>query len=324
MIDAAIIGLGRWGQALVQSVQGKSDLIRFTAGVDQIPSKAASTAEQYGFPLGDNYEAVLADPAIDVVVLATPHSQHASQIIAAAAVGKHIFVEKPFTLTKASAEDAVAMASRAGVVLALGENRRFLPAFEGLRQRLDAGVLGEIAHVEVSMSGSYGFWYALGTWRTTRKEAPAGGMTSVGIHMVDAMISMFGPIAWVDAQSLRRFVETEVDDTTSMLLAFENGISGYLGTLAASAKYSRFHVFGSKGWAKIDDESRLEIRPIEGDSEVIAYPPFDTERAELEAFANAVAGVAEYPLPLDHAVHGVSVLDATVRSMASGKREPVI
>ena len=87
MINAAIVGLGRWGQALVQSVQGKSDLIRFTAGVDQIPSKAASTAEQYGFPLGDNYEAVLADPAIDVVVLATPHSQHASQIIAAAAVG---------------------------------------------------------------------------------------------------------------------------------------------------------------------------------------------------------------------------------------------
>ena len=103
MIKAAIIGMGRWGQVLVDSVQGKSETIVFTAGVTRTVSRAAHYAERQGFPLGDDYDAVLADPAIDAIVLATPHSQHADQIDKAAAAGKHIFVEKPFTLTSASA-----------------------------------------------------------------------------------------------------------------------------------------------------------------------------------------------------------------------------
>ncbi len=317
-VNAAIVGLGRWGQTLVASVQGKSDTIRFTAGVTRTPARAAAFAADHGLPLGDDYNAVLADPRIDAVVLATPHSQHAGQTIAAAGAGKHIFVEKPFTLTKASAEEAVAAAERAGVVLALGHNRRFLPSLAELRRRLEAGALGEAEHVETNASGSGALRYRPDMWRASRTESPSGGMGGMGIHMLDAMIGLFGRITEVRAQSLRLVTDVAIDDTTSMLLRFENGMSGYLATLAATATASRLQVFGSKAWAEIRDESRLEVRPLEGEPEVIDYPPFDKQRAELEAFAAAVTGDAAYPVPLADAIHGIAVFEAINRSAESG------
>ena len=104
MINAAIVGLGRWGQNLVNSIQGKSDKIRIVAGVTRTLEKAVDYAKQQDFPLYDNYGKVLADPGVNAIVLATPHSQHAEQIIAAAKSGKHVFTEKPFALTRQDAE----------------------------------------------------------------------------------------------------------------------------------------------------------------------------------------------------------------------------
>src|SRR3546814_11640769 len=108
-------------------------------------------------------------------------------------------------------------------------------------------------------------------WRATGAESPAGGMTGMGIHMVDTMIDLFGSIATVHAQSFRRFVEIDMDDTTSMLFRFENGMSGYLGTIAATTPTWRVQVFGSRGWAAQRDEPRLEIRPDEGAPEVTEW-----------------------------------------------------
>jgi predicted dehydrogenase len=318
---AAIIGLGRWGRILVSSVQGLSERIQFTAGVTRTPGKAAEFAKRHGIPLGDDYARVLDDPAIDAVVLATPHSQHADQVVAAAAAGKHIFVEKPFTLTEAGAKKAVKAAGRAGRVLALGHDRRFLPAMAELRRRLADGALGQALHVEANFSGSSGFGYKGDQWRASATETPSGGMAGSGIHMVDAMIGLFGPIERVYAQSLRQVLMDDIDDTTSMLFGFENGMSGYLAALSATGSMWRLQVFGSKGWAEIRDERRLEVRLIGAESEVIDYPPFDTRRAELEAFAVAAEGGPAYPLPVDQAIQGIAVFEAITRSAASGRTE---
>lgn len=319
MVNVAIIGLGRWGKTLVDSVQGQSDVIRFIAGVTRTPAKAAEFAESHGFPLNDDYAAVLADQVIDAVALATPHSQHAQQVIAAAEAGKHIFVEKPFTLSKGDAEKAVAAARQAGIVLALGHNRRFLPAVGELRRRLGAKALGQIFHVETNFSSPAALSYQPGMWRTNSTEVPSGGMTGMGIHMIDQMIDLFGPIVQVHARSQRRVLKIDIDDTTSMLFHFENGISGYLGTFTATSLNWRLQVFGSKGWAEIRDESRLEFRPLEGEAEVIDYPPFNTLLAEFEAFAAAISSRTPYPVSLGQAVHGIAVLEAVNRSASSGQ-----
>ncbi len=321
MIKAAIIGLGRWGQILVESVQGQSEHIQFTAGVTRTPAKAVDFTKLHGIPLLDDYTQVLDDPAIDAVVLATPHSQHVDQVVAAAAAGKHIFVEKPFTLTETDAKKAVAAADRASMVLALGHNRRFLPAIAEVRRLLADGELGQALHVEANFSGASGFDYKGDQWRASAAETPSGGMAGSGIHMVDAMIGLFGLIERIHTLGLRQVLVDEIDDTTSMLFGFENGMSGYLAALSATASLWRLQVFGSKGWAEIRDERRLEVRLIGVESKVVDYPFFDTRRAELEAFAVAARGGPAYPLPVDQAIHGVAVFEAITRSAMSGQTE---
>jgi predicted dehydrogenase len=109
-------------------VQGKSDDIEFIAAHTRTRASAEVFCREKGVPLVDSYEQILKDPKIDAVVLATPHSQHEQQVLQAAAAGKHIHVEKPITLDRASADVAVAAARKAGVVLAVGYSRRFHPS----------------------------------------------------------------------------------------------------------------------------------------------------------------------------------------------------
>src|SRR5437868_1314091 len=139
MIRAAIVGMGTWGQNLVNSVQDKSDLIRFTAGATRTPAKAAEFARKHGIAMAESYERVLADPSVDAVVLATPHSQHCAQIVAAAKAGKPVFTEKPFGLSRAEAQAAVRACAEHKVALAVGYNWRFQPALQEIRRMLEDG-----------------------------------------------------------------------------------------------------------------------------------------------------------------------------------------
>ncbi len=148
MIDAAIVGLGRWGRILVEAVQGKSARLRFTRAVVRSPDRHRDFAERGGLGLAADFAAVLADPDIDAVVLATPHSLHREQILAAAAAGKHVFCEKPLTLTKAEAVQAVAACQAAGVVLGVGTDKRFQPALRELARLVRDGELGTILHLK--------------------------------------------------------------------------------------------------------------------------------------------------------------------------------
>jgi predicted dehydrogenase len=105
MLRAAIVGLGSWGQVLVTSVQGKSDTLRFVAGHTRTPGKVEAFCRAKGLRLAGSFDEILGDPTVDVVVPATPNSQHAKQVMQAARAGKHVFVEKPFTLESRSARD---------------------------------------------------------------------------------------------------------------------------------------------------------------------------------------------------------------------------
>ncbi len=318
MMNSAIIGLGRWGQHLVDSVQNngipKGDLIRFTRAITRTPANAAEFAERHGMSIDADYDEVLADPSIESIALATPHSQHAYQIEKAAAAGKHVFVEKPFTLTADSARIAVTACENSGVILALGHNRRFFPSMINLKQMIDTGELGQILHLEGQFSSSYGIDLTPKIWRAEGSESPAGGMTSLGIHCIDAFIHLNGPISCVQAYSLRQVLQVESNDTTAMLLRFANGATGLLGTLTATARLFRLQVFGTKGWVRIDEDGSMTFCAIEGQPVERVFEKVDTCRAELEAFARAVAGEEPYLLPSDQAIHGIAVLEAIVAS----------
>jgi len=114
MIRAAIAGLGWWGKTLVEAVQGQSKEISFVAGATRTVTPEVQTfAKAQGFDLRASYDELLKDPAIDAVVLTTPNSMHLAQIVAASGAGKHVFCEKPFVMTKADADTAVAAMRKA-------------------------------------------------------------------------------------------------------------------------------------------------------------------------------------------------------------------
>lgn len=331
MINAAIVGLGRWGQNLVNSVQGKSKLIRFVAGAVRTPANVQQYADSQGLHLYDDYRKMLADPAVDAVVLATPHSLHAELVIAAAGAGKHVFTEKPFTLTTESAKQAVRACARKGVTLAVGYNWRFQPALQEIRRMLDDGRLGRLLHIEGNFCGPSVYWYPKDHWRQNKEEGPGGGMTGRGVHVVDAMLYLAGQIDTVYSQSFRRALDYGIDDTTSMLFRFKGGASGYLGTFIATAETWRMQVFGSNGWAEVGDVEHLStwqmrVCLLNPDNlrerrrpQLMSFPDTSTERAELEHFAQAVARRQPLAVAGGDEIHGVTALEAILESARSGK-----
>ena len=114
MVRAAIVGIGRWGKIIVESVQSKSDHITFVAGHTRTRTKAEDFCHEQNIDLHDDLDAILKDPTIDAVVFATPHLQHEEQVKRAAQAGKHIYVEKPFTLNVRSARAALDAVNQAG------------------------------------------------------------------------------------------------------------------------------------------------------------------------------------------------------------------
>jgi predicted dehydrogenase len=329
MIRAAIIGLGRWGRSLVNSVQDNSDEIRFVLGHTRTRAKVEDFCQTRGVRLVEDFDAILSDPSIDAVVLATPHSQHAEQIKRAAAARKHIFVEKPITLDQASAQVAVKAARQAGVTLAVGFCRRFHPSIGELRQRLRDGRLGRIVGMVGQHTTSTSTFIPANNWRANPDEAPAGAMTAVGLHSLDHMIEFAGHVHDVQCVTARHG-DGPSDDTTSILMRFDGGVTGAIFCSVATATNFSFSAYGTMGMAEIRGAllQRFRFVPISQqapDGPVVAPPDqivdhsgFNMLKAELIEFARCIRGKRAYPVGIDDVLHGMAVFDAAVQSAKTG------
>jgi predicted dehydrogenase len=330
MVRAAIIGLGRWGRSLVTSVQGKSDDIRFVAGHTRTRAAAEAFCRDHGVRLTDSFADILADPAIDAVVLATPHSRHETQVKEAAAAGKHIFVEKPIALDRAGAQAAFEATRVAGVVLAVGFGRRFHPAINELRIRARDGRLGTIVAMVGQHTTSTAQFIPPDNWRADPRESPAGALTAVGVHLLDHMIELAGRVREVHCVTAR-YAAGPADDTTTILLRFDSGATGSIFCSVSTATDFHFTVYGTKGLAEISRPALTHFRfapaadraptglVTAAPDELIEYPGFDLLNAELVEFARCVRERRSYPLPIGELLHGMSVFDALVESARSNK-----
>jgi predicted dehydrogenase len=340
MINAAVVGLGTWGKTMVESLAGGSDVMRFTTlQTRTVKPDDEAFAKQHNLTIAKSYEDVLADPKIDAVALATPASGHLKQIEAAAAVGKHVYCEKPFTFSKKEAEAAIDAVRKAKRTVGVGYNRRFHPEMVTLNNRIKDGELGVIQHIEASMTYPNALFLPPTAWRSNKNEAPLGGLAPMGVHAIDAMIYLCGEIDTVYCQSFARTVQNGTDDTTSMLFRLKGGMSGYLGTMTATGAGFSFQVFGSKGWVRIEgvthvagapsEERRTrqfgacKFQPVKGPAETWEAEKLDIVRATFEAFARAVQGGPAFPISPAEIIHGASVSEAVIRSASSGKVEKV-
>jgi predicted dehydrogenase len=317
MINAAIVGLGRWGRNHVTAVAG-SPRIRYTRAVTRDPALAGEFAAQHGLALTRDLDAVLADHAIDAVVLATPHSQHVDEVVAAARAGKAVWCEKPLALTRAEAVRAVEACGAAGVPLASGYNRRCFASMRELRGVVEGGTLGDILHVEGHFSNEYSTRVAPFGWRDDPEESPGLGMTGCGLHVLDALVSLAGPIRQVDAKAFAPKPPPDPRDAVAVLAAFASGATGLMATVRASASFWRVHVFGTNGSAEARDEDTLRVGLIGKPTQEDTFAKVDSLREMAEAFADAVENRTPFLITPRQHVDVTAAFEAVVTSLATG------
>jgi predicted dehydrogenase len=317
MINCAIAGLGRWGRALVEAARHVPRL-RITRAAETDLDGARDFCSERRIALTNNLASVLEDTSIDAILLATPHSLHKEQVIAASAAGKQVFCEKPLALRRDDAQSMFAACREAGLVLAVGHNRRFWPSLAALREIVASGDLGIILHVEGHNSNENSNAILKG-WRLAPEESPGGGLTGAGLHVLDAFTSLVGPARRIYASLATRAAGPPPLDTAMLAIDFASGVTGTLSTVRATPLYWRIHVFGSEGSAEVLDEVTMVIRKSGVMPQTVTYAAIDTLAAELDAFANAIAGNRPFPVPEREVLATLAAFEAALASMASGQ-----
>jgi predicted dehydrogenase len=326
-VIAAIVGLGWWGRKMTTLVNAGGAEMRFVRGIDPSP-KAASFASEQGLTFTAELSEALADPAIEAVVLATPHSLHQQQIAQAVAAGKHVFCEKPLDLTREGAERSVELCRKAGLVLGMGHERRFEPPIAEILEAAQSGRLGRLLQIEANFSHDKFLSLDASNWRLKADQAPAGGMTATGIHLTDLSVKLMGPAKDVRVICENLASEIPQGDTMSAHIRFVNGGSAYVSATLATPFISRFAVFGTKGWIEVRDKAHVEAPAgwvvteawQNGPITVKEVGPAEPVRDNLRAFARAVRGEA-YPITGADMINNIALLEAIVRSAASGDVE---
>lgn len=322
-VRLASVGLGWWGKVLARAAQAAG------AGITGGHARRNESRSDFVAELGgrgyETFEQVLDDPEVTGILLATPHTTHADLIIAAASAGKHVFVEKPLTLDVASAKQAIAAVEEAGVVLQVGHNRRRQPANRRIKEMIGSGELGTVTMLEANQSVPNALGFAEGYWRAKRSESPLGGMTSLGIHMVDTMTYLVGRIERVSAFSKGILDGPPIDHATTIIFEFESGPLGYLGTSFVVPKTTTVTVRGTGGMV-INDENGQRFFRQAPDKESVTEEPvevIDTVADELAEFMRSIRGEARPETGGAEGTEAVAVLEAAGVSVETGRPQMV-
>jgi predicted dehydrogenase len=320
-MKVAVAGLGWWGKQIISCLD-KNPRFEVLYGIDpKPPADVAEFRKSHDFKLEADLDTAIADPAVEAVILATPHSLHEEQALRVIAGGKDLFCEKPLTMTGEGARRVVEACRGAGRVLGVGHERRFEPAFEELQRLIDAGALGRILLFEANVSHDQFRKLAADNWRLNRKDAPAGMMTAVGIHLTDLMVHFVGPAAEVRARSATLVFTPPAEDFVGANIVFKSGARATFTSLSVTPFHGRFAVYGDAGWVEIVSEANVDrgkpttLTHADGNGRrSVVYDSTDTVTQNFEAWADAVEGRAPYRFSEGELVENIRLFEAIVRS----------
>jgi len=315
MLNTAIIGLGWWGKNLVKAARDFGAPINFVRGVTLEPETVVDFAAEQKLPIGTSFEEAISDPQVQAVILATPHSKHRAQVEAVAAKGKHIYCEKPFALAKADAVAMLEACKRAGIVLGAGHHFRLMPSMRVIDEAVKSPGFGTIMHIEGNYSHDWLANLPADSWRMAAAESRAGGMTGMGIHVLDCFRDLAGPMKRVAALSKGRALKVAAGDTTSALIEFESGATGTLATSIKTPFDWRIAVYGENVRAESVSETRAVIHRPGKEPEVIDKPVDNHLGRNLDFFAKAALGQGAFPISPAGILQTAAALEAVFKSV---------
>ena len=330
-VRIALIGMGWWGKKMLSVLEAAPADIRVVRAVEPNMETVRELCASRGIPLTADYADALNDPAVEAVVLTTPHALHETQVARAVATGKHVFCEKPLALTRAGAVKAVTACREAGLILGIGHERRWEPPMADMLAKADAGVLGRIHQIEANFSHDKFVSLDRDNWRLKADQAPAGGMTATGIHLLDLSVRLLGPADSVLCICEQLSSDLPQGDTVAAYAKFKGGGTSYVSASLANPFMSRFTVYGSKGWVDIRDKAHVEAPDgwfvtsamAGGPITTVELPPAEPVKDNLVSFSGAIRGTETYPITAEHLVNNIALLEAIFTSALSGRVERV-
>lgn len=334
----ALIGLGMAVSPHAKSLLDLRDRVEVAYAWSPSVERRDRFAKAFPFPLCDSLDSLLGDRTLDAVAILSPPNVHLDLVRKAAAAGKHILLEKPLEISTARAEQAIEAASKAGVTLGVVLQHRFRPAGERLREVLDSGRLGTI----INCSTTIRLWrpqsYYDEPGRGTRARDGGGVLLTQGIHTLDLMLSLAGPVAEVAAYVMTSPVHRmETEDTVVAAARFKNGALGVIDatTTAYPGAAERIDIVGERGTAALagtslllqwHDGSREELVPDGSAGGTGADPmafPHDYHRSVWADFLDAIAAGRAPRITGAEALEVHRLIDALLASGASGRPEAV-
>jgi UDP-N-acetyl-2-amino-2-deoxyglucuronate dehydrogenase len=337
----ALVGLGMAVTPHAKSLLDLADRVEVAAAYSPSEARRSAFGQRFPFPLSDDLDGILADRSIDSVAVLTPPNTHLDLVRRAAAAGKHVLLEKPLEITTGRAVELVEACARAGVTLGVVLQHRFRPAAQKLAALMREGALGEI----VGCSTSIRNWRPQGYYdqpgRGTRARDGGGVLLTQGIHTLDLMLSLAGPVVEVAGFATTTPIHRmETEDLVCAAVRFANGGLGTIDatTTAFPGFPERIELTGTRATAVIGG-TELRVRYHDGrtvehagdggaagaGADPMAFP-HDWHRALLADFLDAVA------LGRDPAISGAealrvhclidALLDAADRASPARVKEP--
>ena len=316
--------MGWWSDVLADAVK-RSTHIEIAACYSRSRDKRESFARKYGCKAAPSYEAILEDSSIEAIINTTPNNAHLETTVAAAAAGKHVFLEKPVANTMEDARALTQACRKAGVVLALGYQRRRETPFRWIRRQIDAGAFGRLVNAEANISRDRLGKIDLSSWRYTAAGMPGGVMLQIGIHYTDVLEYLIGPVKAVRGALAQLVLPGDNPDVASLILEHENGALSTLNASYASAsEHYVMNIYGRNASAYYDLHQGLRVlERSSGRSAPVKCPVNDPLLEELDEFAAAVRGDGEPEMDGEKATASLAVLLAGIRSAREGRRVEV-
>jgi predicted dehydrogenase len=320
-VRVGCIGMGWWSDVLADAMQ-RSKKFEIAACYTRSEEKRKAFAHKYNCRAVPGYEAILKDGSIEAIINTTPNNVHLETTRAAARAGKHVFLDKPIANTVADGRAITEACRKAGVVLALGYQRRKESHFRWVRKQIDDGVFGKLVNAEANISRDRLGKIDLSSWRYTAEGMPGGVMLQIGIHYSDVLEYLLGPVKAVNGRLAQLVLPGENPDVASLVMEHENGALSTLNASYASAsEYYCMNIYGKEASAYYDLHQGLRFLKRGSDrSDPVPCEKNDTIREELDEFADAVRGKGKPEMGGEASTRSLAVLRAGIKSAREGRR----
>ena len=324
-LRVGLAGLGGHGRAHQRAAEALSGLVTVAAVYDPNETEARSAADRFGCTAASSYDDLLASD-LEAVVLVTPNAVHRGQAEAAFAAGLHVLVEKPIANTVADGRAMIEAAERAGRTLMVGHNVRMGRAAREAKARLARGDVGRVVSVEIHYSADNVQKGTHGGWRFEPGAFPLLPMMQLGIHAVDLVHYLVGPVEGVTAHARSVLTRPGVVDAVAGLLDLKGGVVGTVVSTYCTPDLFQVRVSGTAGLLVLDwIPHRLTVLPQGNRTEApevldfSAHADEDIER-EWRAFAHAVRSGEPPEVDGPVGLAALAVVEAMAESAESGRR----